>query len=245
MHQLVQIFLLACFSVNAMAAGTLRFTTSATNPPFEYYNADNTLTGFDIDLAEAICQRLNVTCQFTNNTFERLLPSLKYEHYDAAICALDITPARQEDVDFTEPYRTNSSSLIATKGRFQHISQLAGKRVGVVNGTTQQAWLAEAQPDIIAVNYDSFQNALLDIRHNRLDGIFGDTFSMRELFKTNPQLAQVGEPVTDGRYFGYGIGIAVHKNNTALKNSLNSALQSLKKDGTLEKLNRRWLGIQH
>ncbi|MGO8657791.1 hypothetical protein ACC771_19590, partial [Rhizobium ruizarguesonis] len=62
---------------------------------------------------------------------------------------------------------------------------------------------------------------------------------MQELLKTNPQMAKVGDPITDSRFFGSGLGIAVSKGKTELQESLNDALQSLKDDGTLEKLRHR------
>jgi len=224
----------------AQAAEPLRFASTANNPPFEFLTTDNELVGFDIDLSKALCERMQQECIFTNIVFERLIPSLKFRRYDVIISGLDITKERKKLVEFTDPYITNSGPLIAGKGLYTDIEQLKGKRVGIGAETTQQAYLLAAWPEIIAVPYDNYQNALLDMRSGRLDGIFGDTLAVQELLKTDPMLARVGESITDSHYFGTGLGLAVRKGNVELKEKLNRALQSLKEDGTLHKLGLRW-----
>ncbi len=234
--------LLIGFSIPVFASPPIRIATAAINPPFEYLNDDNQLAGFDIDLANAVCARMQRTCVFTNNDFDRLLPSLKFQRYDVVISGIDVTAERQEQVDFTQPYFINSATLIAVKGRYAAIEQLKGKRIGVGSETTHQAWLTLKWPDMVAVSYDNYQNALLDIRNSRIDAILGDTPSMHEVLKSHPELAAVGQPVRDSHFFGYGVAMAVRKDNNALKSSLNAALQSLSDDGTLRQLRLRWFG---
>jgi len=238
----VCVFLLVGVAASALASGPVRFAASATYPPFVYLNAGHQLVGFDIDLANALCEKLRRQCLFTNNDFDRLLPSLKFNRYDAVISGLDITEERQEVASFTHPYLESSAMAIAVKNRYSAFEQLRGKRVGVANATTLQSWLQATWPDIVTVTYDSYQNALLDIRNARLDAIFGETPSMLAMIKANPGLAVVGEPVKESRYFGSGLGIAVRRDNKVLLNQLNEALQSLNDDGTLQKLKLRWFG---
>lgn len=242
MHKLVLTLLITWICGYAQAADPLRFASTANNPPFEFMNSDNQLVGFDIDLARALCERMQQQCVFTSNIFEHLLPSLKFRRYDAVISGLDITEERKKLVDFTDPYYTNSGTLVTGKGLYSNIEQLKGKRVGIGADTTQQAYLKTAWPEIVSVIYDNYQNALLDMRNGRLDGIFGDTLAVQDVLKTNPQLEKVGEPITDSRYFGIGLGIAVRKGNTELKENLDKALQTLKDDGTLQRLSLRWFG---
>ncbi|MDN4626442.1 transporter substrate-binding domain-containing protein [Erwinia sp. ACCC 02193] len=238
----VCVFLLVAFAANALASGPLRFATSATYPPFVYLNAGHQLVGFDIELAKALCEKIARQCLFTNNDFDRLLPSLKFNRYDAVISGLDITEERREEADFTQPYLESSGMVIAVKGRYASLAELRGKRVGVADATTLQAWLQSSWPDIIPVAYDNYQNALLDIRSARLDAIFGETPSMQTILRSNPGLDAVGKPITDNRYFSAGLGIAVRKGDKALLEQLNGALQSLSDDGTLHMLKQRWLG---
>jgi len=235
-------FLLIGFSAGTQASDPLRFAVSATYPPFVYFNEGHQLVGFDIDLAKALCEKVQRQCTFANSDFDRLLPSLKFNRFDAVISGLDITEERRAQADFTQSYLESSATVIALKNHYASFSQLKGKRVGVADATTLQAWLQSSWPEIVTVSYDNYQNALLDIRNARLDGIFGETPSMQAMIKANPDLAVVGEPVTDARYFGSGLGIAVHKGNNALLVQLNTALQSMTADGTLQALRLRWFG---
>lgn len=231
---------LATMAMSAHAAEKIRFASSATYPPFESLNRENQIVGFDIDLANALCQQLQAECTFTNNAFDSLIPSLKFRRFDAVISGMDITNERSKQVDFSQPYYANSALVIARKGKFSDFTSLKGKRIGVENGTTHQKYLQEKHPEITTVAYDSYQNAILDMKNGRLDGVFGDTAVVNQWLKTNSDLAPVGEHVTDKDYFGTGLGIAVRKGNDALRDKLNGALATLKSNGTLQQLNQKW-----
>lgn len=231
---------LTTLTLSAHAADTLRFASSATYPPFESLDRDNQIVGYDIDLAKALCQQMQAECTFTNNAFDSLIPSLKFRRFDAVISGMDITDDRSKQVDFTQPYYANSAIVIARKGKFSDFASLKGKRIGVENGTTHQKYLQEKHPEIVTVAYDSYQNAILDMKNGRLDGVFGDTAVVNQWLKTNGDLAAVGEHVTDKAYFGTGLGIAVRKGNDALRNRLNAALTTLKSNGVLQQLNQKW-----
>lgn len=240
MKKLVLAAVLASVTFGSFAADKIRFASSATYPPFESLDSNNQIVGFDIDLAKALCKEMKAECTFTNNPFDSLVPALKFRRYDAVISGMDITAERSKQVSFTQPYYANSAILIAPKGKFTDLSQLKGKRVGIENGTTHQKYLSEQHPEIIAVAYDSYQSAILDLKNNRLDGIFGDSAVVNQWLKNSPNLATVGAHVTDSSYFGSGLGIAVRKDNDALLEKLNAALNTLRTNGTIDKLNQQW-----
>ncbi|QCR36590.1 arginine ABC transporter substrate-binding protein [Nissabacter sp. SGAir0207] len=240
MKKLLLAALLSGIAFTASAADTIRFAASATYPPFESLDASNQMVGFDIDLANALCKQLQANCTFTNQAFDSLIPALKFKRFDAVISGMDITPERQKQVAFTQPYYANSAIVIAQKGKFQTLADLKGKRVGMENGTTHQKYLQEKHPEITTVAYDSYQNAILDLKNGRLDGVFGDTAVVNEWLKSNPNLAPVGEHVTDAQYFGTGLGIAVRPDNQALLAKLNGALEAIKANGTYKAINDKW-----
>ena len=142
-------------------SGKIRFASSATYPPFESLNSDNQIVGFDIDLANALCQQIKAECTFTNNAFDSLIPALKFRRYDAVISGMDITPERSKQVAFTQPYYANSAVVIAAKGKYPTMEALKGKRIGMENGTTHQRYLQDKHPEVVPVAYDSYQNAIL------------------------------------------------------------------------------------
>ncbi|RTF99978.1 arginine ABC transporter substrate-binding protein [Serratia marcescens] len=240
MKKLIIAAVLAGISVSASAAETIRFATEASYPPFEFIDAGNKIQGFDVDLANALCKEMQAECTFTNQAFDSLIPSLKFKRFDAVMAGMDITPEREKQVLFTKPYYDNSALFIAQKGKIADVAALKGKKVGVQNGTTHQKYLTDKHPEITTVPYDSYQNAILELKNGRIDGVFGDTAVVNEWLKTNPQLAPVGEHITDAQYFGTGLGIAVRPDNQALLAKLNAALDAIKADGTYKAINDKW-----
>lgn len=241
MKKLIVAAVLAGMAYSATASSeTVRFASSATYPPFESLDANSEIVGFDMDLAKALCKQMQAECTFTNQAFDSLIPALKFRRYDAVISGMDITPERSKQVSFTQPYYANSAIVIAPKGKFGSFADLAGKKLGMENGTTHQKYLHDKHPEITTVSYDSYQTAVLDLKSGRIDGVFGDTAVVNEWLKTNPELGVVGEHVTDPQYFGTGLGIAVRPDNQALLAKLNAALDAIKADGTYKAINDQW-----
>ncbi|WJV64218.1 arginine ABC transporter substrate-binding protein [Pectobacteriaceae bacterium C52] len=240
MKKLLVAALFAGMSVSASAAETIRFATEASYPPFEFVDASNQIQGFDIDLANALCKEIKATCTFSNQAFDSLIPGLKFRRYEAVIAGMDITPERQKQVWFTQPYYDNSALFIARKGTIADIAALKGKRVGVQNGSTHQKYLMDKHKDIITIPYDSYQNAVLDLKNGRLDAVFGDTAAVAEWLKQNQNLTSVGDNVTDKDYFGEGLGIAVRQNNDLLLKQFNDALSKIKQNGTYQTIYQKW-----
>ncbi|MDR7341766.1 arginine transport system substrate-binding protein [Pantoea alhagi] len=240
MKKIVLAALLAGISLSASAAETIRFATEASYPPFEFVDANNKIMGFDVDLANALCKEMNATCTFTNQAFDSLIPSLKFRRFDAVMAGMDITPEREKQVLFSKPYYDNSALFIAQKDKAADVAALKGKRVGVQNGTTHQKYLMDQHSDITTVPYDSYQNAILDLKNGRIEAVFGDTAVVNEWLKQNPNLAAVGEKVTDKAYFGTGLGIAVRQGNSALQEKFNAALDKVKADGTYKTIYSKW-----
>ncbi|MCT4701338.1 arginine ABC transporter substrate-binding protein [Enterobacteriaceae bacterium H20N1] len=232
--------LLAGLSLSATAAQTIRFATEASYPPFESMDANNKIVGFDVDLANALCKEIDATCTFSNQSFDSLIPSLKFRRIDAVMAGMDITPEREKQVLFSKPYYDNSALFIGQQGKVADIAALKGKKVGVQNGTTHQKFIMDKHPEITTVPYDSYQNAKLDLQNGRIDAVFGDTAVVTEWLKAEPKLAAIGDKVTDKDYFGTGLGIAVRQGNTDLQAKFNTALEKVKQDGTYQTIYEKW-----
>ena len=242
MKKLVIAALIGAFAFSAAAAEKekIRFATEASYAPFETVNEKNEIVGFDVDLAQAMCAKIDAECTFTNQAFDSLSPSLKYKRFDALMAGIDVTPERQKQVDFTNTYYDNSAVFVAVAGKFDSIDSLKGKQIGIQNGTTHQKYLMEQFKDMKIVPYESYQNAVLDLKGGRIDAVFGDTAVINEWLKSNDNLKTVGERVTDPEYFGTGLAIAVRKGNSELKDKLNKALGEVKADGTYDTLYKKW-----
>ncbi|GAA3546873.1 transporter substrate-binding domain-containing protein [Zobellella aerophila] len=238
---LLSLALLAA-SVTAAQAEEVKFVTNAAYPPFEYVDDNNEMQGFDIDLAKALCAQAELECSFHNQAFDSLIPSLKFRRYHAAIAAMDVTPERAEQVDFSDIYYENSAVFVAPAGKYDSLDALLKQTVGVQNGTSHQKYIQDKleAKGLQSRPYQSVQDALLDMTNGRLDGVFADTAVVGEWLAKQPGYTVVGEAITDEGYFGTGFGIAVTKGNQALLDQLNEALAELKADGRYDSLYQKY-----
>ncbi|MEC7307212.1 lysine/arginine/ornithine ABC transporter substrate-binding protein [Vibrio splendidus] len=242
MKKILLASLIGLASFNAAAQEEIKFAMEATYAPFEYMDENNQIQGFDVDLANALCEELKATCTFHNQAFDSLIPALKFKRYDAAISAMDITEARLKQVNFSNAYYDNSAAFISFEGKVTDQAALEGKRVGVQNGSTHQSFLLEQMTGVTAVPYSSYQDAFIDMKNGRIDSVFGDTAVVAEWFKKEDNLTYVGDQVTNQEYFGNGFGIAVNKSNQELVDQLNVALAAVKANGEYDKIFNKYFG---
>ena len=242
MKKILLASLIGLASFNAAAQEEIKFAMEATYAPFEYMDENNQIQGFDVDLANALCEEMKATCTFHNQAFDSLIPALKFKRYDAAISAMDITEARLQQVNFSDAYYDNSAAFISIEGKVADQAALEGKRIGVQNGSTHQSYLLEQLPGVTAVPYSSYQDAFIDMKNGRIDSVFGDTAVVAEWFKKQDNLTYVGDQVTNQEYFGNGFGIAVNKSNPELVAQLNTALAAVKANGEYDKIINKYFG---
>ena len=242
MKKILLASLIGLASFNTAAQEEIKFAMEATYAPFEYMDENNQIQGFDVDLANALCEEMKATCTFHNQAFDSLIPALKFKRYDAAISAMDITEARLQQVNFSDAYYDNSAAFISIEGKVADQAALEGKRIGVQNGSTHQSYLLEQLPGVTAVPYSSYQDAFIDMKNGRIDSVFGDTAVVAEWFKKEDNLTYVGDQVTNQEYFGNGFGIAVNKSNQELVAQLNKALAAVKANGEYDKIFNKYFG---
>lgn len=222
----------------AVSAQELTFAMEPSYPPFETTNAKGEIIGFDVDVANAICQEIQVTCKFKSETFDALIPNLKAKRFDAAISAIDITDARAKQVLFSDAYYDSSASYVALKGK---ATLESAKNIGVQNGTTFQQYTVAETKQYSPKSYASLQNAILDLKSGRIDIILGDTAVLSDMISKEPEIQFVGEKVTNKKYFGNGLGIAMHKSNKDLAAQLNKGLAAIKANGEYQKIYDKWM----
>ncbi|AAX88178.1 lysine/arginine/ornithine ABC transporter substrate-binding protein [Haemophilus influenzae] len=222
----------------AVSAQELTFAMEPSYPPFETTNEKGEIIGFDVDVANAICQEIQATCKFKSETFDSLIPSLKAKRFDAAISAIDITDARAKQVLFSDAYYDSSASYVALKGK---ATLESAKNIGVQNGTTFQQYTVAETKQYSPKSYASLQNAILDLKSGRIDIILGDTAVLSDMISKEPEIQFIGEKVTNKKYFGNGLGIAMHKSNKDLAAQLNKGLAAIKANGEYQKIYDKWM----
>ena len=222
----------------AASAQELTFAMEPSYPPFETTNEKGEIIGFDVDVANAICKEIQATCKFKGEAFDALIPNLKAKRFDASISAIDITDARAKQVLFSDAYYDSTASYVTLKGK---ATLESAKNVGVQNGTTFQQYTVAETKQYTTKAYASLQSAILDLKSGRIDMIFGDTAVLADMISKEPEMQFVGEKVANKKYFGNGLGIAMHKSNKELAEQLNKSLAAIKANGEYQKIYDKWM----
>jgi polar amino acid transport system substrate-binding protein len=225
---------------------TLRFVTDSDYPPFHYYDEVGALTGFNVDLAKAICETLEVRCEVRDVEWSELLPSLDRGEADAAIASIRITAEALNKADFTSRYYATPARFVARKDvelRDIRPETVEGVKIGVVKGTGHEAYLKKFFPDAAIATFDTAEDAQKALMGDAVDFIFGDgiglTFWINGVTSENCCEFR-GGPYLDVKFFGEGVGIAVKRGNRRLSEILNYGLEQVHASGRYEELFLRY-----
>jgi polar amino acid transport system substrate-binding protein len=224
------------------AVRSLRFLTEDDYPPFHFALPDGTLSGFDVDLARAICDELKITCTIQARRFDTLIDALNNDQGDALMAAIPINQQTRSALDFSGPYYITPArfaALTAIASEPAIPEDLRGKTVGVEAKSAHEAYLETFFPETIRKPYES-QKALREaLVKGEIDTIFADGISL-SLWLDSPEGRSCcsfrGGPFIDTRFFGEGVGIAVKKGNSTLRQTLDYALAELAARGTYTNL---------
>ena len=228
----------------------VRIASEGARPPYNFLDANSELTGFEIDLGQELCQRMKVNCVFVPQDWDGLVPALKEGRVDALMAALEITEARLQDMDFTKPYvRMPNAFVVARGGGIRDIKPetLKGRSIGVEGDGPHRAFLESAWPDSEVKTYASLEDAILDLAEGRVDSVFDDKDEVMDFLtrRRDARCCKVLDDVKrDPAFFGEGIGVAVRREDQALKEMFNRALEETFVDGAFERIRTKYFGFE-
>ena len=226
----------------AMMAGTLqakdwndiRIAFDIPYEPFEYRDDDGNLTGFEVELAEAMCAELGANCEFVIQAWDGMIPGLQAQKFDAIMSSMSITPERAERVLFSEPYYNTPGGWFAREDfniDVTDMDAMDGRSVGVQRGTTMDTYVTDNLGGVVSIKrYTTADDMVLDLEGQRLDVVFVDYPVGEQTILTTDGFKEVGEPVK----LGQGVGVAMRKRDRELAEQVNGALATLKEDGTYD-----------
>jgi polar amino acid transport system substrate-binding protein len=227
----------------------IRFLTEDDYPPFDFTLPDGTLTGFNVDLARAICEEVKVACTVQSRRWDTLISSLDENRGDAIIASLTINNDTRKRVEFTAPY-------YLTPGRFVTVRTsplpdaipevLAGHTIGVERKSAHRAFVETFFPKSIIKTFESAQAARAALRSGEIDTMFGDANTLS--FWLNGSDAAgccmfKGDAYLQPDFFGEGVGIAVRSGNGNLRRVLDYALAKLAERGVYADLYLKYFPI--
>ena len=219
---------------------SVRIGVEGAYPPFSETKPDGSLVGFDIDIANALCDEIRAKCTMITQDWDGMIPALLARKYDAIIASMSITPERKKRVAFTNKYyssparflKRGSDNIVIDKGR------MSGLKVGVQQETAMDSFVTDNFGDVVDVRrYATQEDANNDMSTGRLDLLFselgpGDDF----IGSQNVRYEFVGPSYTDKKWFGDGIGIAIRKYDQSLRRKLNNAIRAIRANGTYKRI---------
>ncbi|MCE8033632.1 MAG: transporter substrate-binding domain-containing protein [Halomonas sp.] len=216
--------------------------------PFMYRQPDGELTGFEIELGNAVCDYLEVNCTWVEQDWDGIIPGLLARNYDAIMSSMSITEERAERVLFSEPYYTTPSAWITANDRdidIEDRASLEGLVVGVQRATLQDNYVTELYGDVLEIRrYTSANDVVTDMRAGRLDLTFMDypvAESTIAIDTVGSDFKRISGFIKEPEHiFGKGVGVAFRPRDEALAERFNEALAALKEDGTYDALMERY-----
>lgn len=227
-------------SVQAKEWKEIRIAFDVPYEPFEYKTPDGELTGFEVELAEAMCKELKADCEFVIQAWDGMIPGLLARKFDAIMSSMSITPERAERILFSEPYYNTPGGWFARDDFNTDVTDMEameGKTVGVQRGTTMDTYVTQKMGGIVSIKrYTTADDMVLDLEGQRLDVVFVDYPVGEQTILSKDGFKEAGEPVK----LGQGVGVAMRKRDKELANQINAALRKLKKDGTYDEIMNKY-----
>ncbi|MCX0497939.1 transporter substrate-binding domain-containing protein [Erwinia billingiae] len=260
--------LLVLPQLQARDLSSLTFATEGAFPPYNQTTPSGEIVGFEPDMIKEIAKRAGFNYKIVAQSWGGMIPGLLDGKYDAIVDAVSITPKRQETINFTSPYINGGSGFVTTKDSsitslpgtgtrisltddaaskpaIDSIAKLVkGKTIGVQVATIQADFLKKYFGDIATIRtYPGGKDTFFDLDAGRVDMVMAAVPNLTAYVKrSNGNGALTGYTFQNG-VLGSGSAIGMRKDDTELQAKLNTAIDSMVKDGTMKALIVKWFGM--
>ncbi len=229
-------------AVSTLTPGVIIIGSDTAYPPFEAV-VNGVTEGFDVDMMNAIAEKLGMTAEFKTYKFDALITGLQAgTEFDMVASAMTITEKRKEAIDFSDPYiNSNQSLAVPIDSAVKTVDDLKkGVKVGVQSGTTGEIWAQEnlAPRGVVITPYDDILAAFGALGAGDVAAVINDAPISQDIVKDPARKAQVVAEIPTGEQYGF----AFNKANTELRDAVNIALAEVKADGTYVEIYKKWFG---
>ena len=213
------------------SSGTIKIATEGATPPFNFFEGEK-LTGFDVDLGNAVAQQLGVKVEWVTLAFDALLVGLDHGRYDLVIAGHGVTPERQKAVDFSTPYVCSGAAIVAKEGGARTVADLAGKVIGVQVGTTYLTAVRDVPGVKEVKTFPKDTDALQNLIAGRTEVWISDKLTAIAVLEKTPEAKlQIGDLLYEERY-----GMAFKKGNDELRGAVDKAVTDLLANGAYKQI---------
>ncbi|MBF7096093.1 basic amino acid ABC transporter substrate-binding protein [Alkalibacter mobilis] len=230
-----------CGASSASSNETLVVGVDDSYPPMEYRDENNELVGFDVAMAKALVEKMDMDIEFKSTAWDGIFQGLETQSYDVIISSVSITPKRMETFIFSDPYLANGQVIVVKPGdaSVQKPEDLEGKSVGVQIGTTADTAVEKYMEDIEInlIKYDEIIQTFSAMKAGYVDYIVVDYPVAIEYVGNDPDSFEISSTQLTNE----PIGVCIRKDDTELQSKINAALAELREEGTLKEISIEWL----
>jgi len=224
-------------SYGLIQPGTVRVASVGDLKPYAFADAQGNFTGFDVELFKDVAKRAGVdNVVFTGQDFSAILPAVANGQFDVGVAAIGITEKRKETADFSNGYLAGYLTVLTSKDSgIKGVDDLSGKRLGVVQGTLQEAYAVKNFPSANLVRFPDNNSAIAAVNSGSADAHFLDYETAKDYQEQHGLVS-----VADIPSFDAPAGFAIAKDKGAFKEALNKGLAEAMEDGTWKTLYQKW-----
>ena len=235
MKKILMIAAALAIGAGMASAKTIRMGTEGAYPPYNFINDKGEVDGFERELGDELCRRAGYDCVWVTNDWDTIIPNLIAGNYDTIMAGMSITAERDKVIDFTQEYLPpDPSAYVALAGSNPDLKKGV---IAAQTGTIQAGYVQESGATL--AEYATADDTIAAVRNGEADAVLADKSFLEPIVKESKgELVFVGEPL----YIGGGVGMGVRESDTELKKRFNDAITAMKKDGSLNKLIRKWFG---
>ncbi|MEM9601388.1 MAG: transporter substrate-binding domain-containing protein [Pseudomonadota bacterium] len=236
MKKMVQIAAAAALFSGAAFADhhTIRMGTEGAYPPYNFINDNGEVDGFERELGDELCARAELDCKWVVNDWDSIIPNLVSGNYDTIIAGMSVTAERDEVIDFTQDYVPADPSMFVG---------LAGAGADAMSGVVA-AQVSTIQASHVAasgatlVEFATPDETIAAVRNGEADAVLADGEYLKPIVaESGGELEVLGEVQIGG-----GVGMGIRESDGKLRDKMNAAIQSMKDDGSLNALLKKWFG---
>ncbi|MBC7917047.1 MAG: transporter substrate-binding domain-containing protein [Rhodoferax sp.] len=243
-----QVFAPAVAHAQAPGWAKIRIGVEANYPPFSQMGTDGKFSGFDIDIARALCAEMKADCTMVSQEWDGMMPALNARKFDMVVASMTISEERQRVADFSDSYYDIPSTFIAKAGAFKDVgpAALKGKTIIVTRNTPRARYIAANYKDSQVLQVAKEADVTMELAAGRGDLGFGSALASTVAFLKSPEgksFAKVGPPINPSGNKDGGTGIAFRKGETSLKDKVNAALKAITANGVYKQINDKYFDV--
>jgi len=220
-------------------SGEISFAMSGGYPPFNYFNKQNELVGFDVDVAKEVAKRLGVKLKPVTTEWSGIIEGLRSGIYNGILGSMAATEQRRKVVDFSTPYYYSGAQMfVRTDAPFKSAAELKSKAIGLVTGTTFEQDAKNLGVSDIRL-YKDDTHTLTELSGGVIDGVITDrVVGVNAMNSGKFKIKPLGSPLRNE-----DIAVAFRKEDKTLTDEVNKILEQMHEDGTLTELSKKWLKV--